>query len=153
MISPSSPRVQVTSVTAVSGSAQYRAIVPPVASVSSSGCACTSRSLRRVLLTAALYDRACCALVRDSDERLLLGVVAGHRVPLAAVDQLGDVVGAAGALVLGELVRELRAPGAEPAAAGRVGRARHVADHGDPVAGPLLARVGQRDRRDQRLGV
>src|SRR3954465_4754748 len=121
-------------------------MVPPVASVSSSGCACTSSSLRRAvrsLCISGLYGGAAVAGVWASDEHLALGVVAGHRVALAAVDQLRVVVHAAGALVLGELVGELRAPGAEPAAAGRVGRAGHVADHGDPIAGPLLARVGQ----------
>src|SRR4051812_5044763 len=131
MISPCSPRVQVTSVTAVSGSAQYRAMVPPVASVSSSGCACTSSSLRRAVRSLCIGSNVrsggCCR-GEASDQRLALGVVAGHRVPLTAVDEVGDVVHAAGALLLGELAGELRAPGAEPAAAGWVRRARHVAD-------------------------
>src|SRR5262245_19492756 len=43
MTSPSSPRVQVTSVTWTPAAA-YRAIVPPVHRLSSSGCACTSSS-------------------------------------------------------------------------------------------------------------
>src|ERR1700712_2824544 len=47
MTSPSSPSVQVTSVTEGSGSAAERAMAPPVVNVSSSGWACTSRSLRR----------------------------------------------------------------------------------------------------------
>src|SRR5258708_38696110 len=45
MISPSSPSVQVTSVTRAP-SAAYLAIVAPVAIDSSSGCACTSSRLR-----------------------------------------------------------------------------------------------------------
>ena len=48
---------------------------------------------------------------------------------------------------------ELEAPGAEPAPRRRVRRARQVALEQDPLAGALAARVGQRDRRQQRLRV
>src|SRR5690606_8922595 len=69
-----------------------------------------------------------------SEQGLALRVVARHRVPLAPLDQLGLLLDARLPLGLPELVRELRAPGAEPAAARRVGRAGHVADHRDPLA-------------------
>src|SRR5689334_20735160 len=106
-------------------------MVPPVASDSSSGWACTSSSLRPAVVGTAVTT----ATLRPSDQRLLLGVVAGDGVPLAAVDQLRDVLHAALALAVGQLGGELRAARAEPAAAGRVGRAGQVADHGDPLAG------------------
>src|SRR6266516_3890674 len=76
MISPSSPRVQVTSVTAAP-SAAYFAIVAPVPIDSSSGWACTSRSLPRssvVLIPVSLTaGRAAAPRRRDGRARRLAG--------------------------------------------------------------------------------
>src|SRR5207302_1407738 len=56
MISPSSPSVQVTSVTCAP-SAAYLAIVAPVPIDSSSGCACTSSSRLAKVMVASLRAR------------------------------------------------------------------------------------------------
>ena len=100
----------------------------------------------------ARYARA--RQVRDESERArghgsedlgFFGEVAGDGVALATVDQLG--------LLLRADVLRLPAAGAEPAARRRVRRRRHVALEHDPVARPLLARVGHRHGRQQRLRV
>src|SRR5262249_60192648 len=85
-----------------------------------------------------------------SDELHRLGVVARRGVTLAAVDQRRDLVDALLPLAVAELARELRAARPEPAPARRVDRARHVADEDDSLAGALLARIGERERRDPR---
>src|SRR5262244_1593504 len=70
MISPSSPSVQVTSVTRAP-SAAYLAIVAPVPIDSSSGCACTSSRLRPIASAASGYV---CPL-DDAAESFVVGVV------------------------------------------------------------------------------
>src|SRR5690606_2834031 len=82
-----------------------------------------------------------------------LGVVAGGRVPLAAVGEGGDLLDAPLPFGLRQLVGELRAPGPEPASRRRVDRRGDVPGEQDPLPGALLARVRNRDRGDERLGV
>src|SRR6266545_2467786 len=79
------------------------------------------------------------------DELHGLGEVAGRRVAVAAVDELGLLLGA-------DLLR-LEATRSEPAATGRVGGAGDVTVEHDVLALALLDRVGDGYGRYQRLGV
>src|SRR4051794_25292162 len=111
---------------------------PDEAAQRPSGTARGRGAIRRIAMSEHLYG---------------LGEVAGVEVAGAAVLE-GRVEGHAGLpLVVVEHVGELLAAGAEPAARRRVGRAGHVAGDDDPLTGPLTTGVGQRDGRQQGLGV
>src|SRR5215212_7434123 len=88
-----------------------------------------------------------------SDDRDLLVVVAGGIVVLATeVIEVGHHVDTRRLLVGGQR-RELLAAGTELTTGGRIGRARQVAGQQNPLPGALLHRIGNRDRRKQRLGI
>src|SRR5690349_2270579 len=88
-----------------------------------------------------------------SEDLERLRVVAAVGVADPAVLQRRLLVDAQLPLAVAELVGELLAAGAELAAGRRIGRARDVAGDDDPLALALATRVGQRDRREQRLRV
>src|SRR6185312_8692032 len=115
-------------------------MVAPLLIVSSSGWACTKRSrwdeVTRPSSGCAIDHRRVAARhavgsshlpMINSQDLGDLGVVAGVRMPRAAVLQLRLDVDAQPPLGVGELARELLAAGAEPAARRRIGRARDVA--------------------------
>src|ERR671917_1637564 len=79
--------------------------------------------------------------------------MAGSGMAVAVVDQRRDLGDAALALGVGELRGEKGTTGPESAARGWVRRTGHITAEDDPLAGSLLARVGQWYRRDQSLGV
>src|SRR4051812_8999225 len=106
-------------------------MVAPLLIVSSSGWAWTNRAL--------CTARSC--RIALSQHGGGLRVVAGVQVPGAAVLEGRLDVDAQPALVVAQHVGELLAAGAEPAARGRIGRARHVAGDDDPLPLALPARV------------
>src|SRR5690348_1811699 len=114
-------------------------MVTPLLIVSSSGWACTSSMRREGEVTDRSSPTRASAPARgrgptSSQHPGGLGVVAGVEVADAAVLEQRLDVDAGAPLLVVELVGELLAAGAEPAARGRVGRAGDVAGDDDPLA-------------------
>src|SRR3954470_10424177 len=80
-------------------------------------------------------------------------VMTGRAVVLALHCKFRFDIDALLPLRVRKLTCELLAAGAKAAARGRVGGARQVALEHDPPAGALLVRIGQRDRRQERLRI
>src|SRR6476469_1784240 len=106
---------------------------------------------QRTITSAGVPPRP--ATHRSLDNLYFFVVMAGRGVVLMrGRKQVGHDVDALSLLLLGE-GRELLATGPEAAPGGRVRRARQVPGEQDASARPLLVRVGEWDRRQQRLGV